>query len=121
MASASTPTFSLTKAAQKAISSPLLEDVSIQGARGVLINITGGPSLTLFEVNEASTLIQEEAHEDAVHDAAHQVDSATENLRAAAGDLRQAAGEQRSAAGEIGESAADLRDAADRLAEGRSD
>ncbi|HEY8370556.1 MAG TPA: cell division protein FtsZ [Thermodesulfobacteriota bacterium] len=53
------------EAAQKAISSPLLEDVSIQGARGVLINITGGPSLTLFEVNEASTLIQEEAHEDA--------------------------------------------------------
>ncbi|HWP35892.1 MAG TPA: cell division protein FtsZ, partial [Thermodesulfobacteriota bacterium] len=53
------------EAAQKAISSPLLEDVSIHGARGVLINITGGPSLTLFEVNEASTLIQEEAHEDA--------------------------------------------------------
>lgn len=53
------------EAAQKAISSPLLEDVSIQGARGVLINITGGPNLTLFEVNEASSLIQEEAHEDA--------------------------------------------------------
>jgi cell division protein FtsZ len=53
------------EAAQKAISSPLLEDVSISGARGVLINITGGPNLTLFEVNEASTLIQEEAHEDA--------------------------------------------------------
>ena len=53
------------EAAQKAISSPLLEDVSIQGARGVLINITGGPDLTLFEVNEASSLIQEEAHEDA--------------------------------------------------------
>jgi cell division protein FtsZ len=53
------------EAAQKAISSPLLEDVSINGARGVLINITGGPNLSLFEVNEASTLIQEEAHEDA--------------------------------------------------------
>src|SRR5438128_8697575 len=53
------------EAAQKAISSPLLEDVSIQGARGVLINITGGPDLTLHEVNEAATLIQEEADEDA--------------------------------------------------------
>jgi cell division protein FtsZ len=52
-------------AAQRAISSPLLEDVSIQGARGVLINITGGPSLTLHEVNEAATLIQEEADDDA--------------------------------------------------------
>jgi cell division protein FtsZ len=39
--------------------------VSIQGARGVLINITGGPSLSLHEVNEAATLIQEEADEDA--------------------------------------------------------
>jgi len=53
------------EAAQKAISSPLLEDVSIQGARGVLINITGGPDLSLHEVNEAATLIQEEADEDA--------------------------------------------------------
>jgi cell division protein FtsZ len=53
------------EAAQKAISSPLLEDVSIQGARGVLINITGGPNLSLHEVNEAATLIQEEADEDA--------------------------------------------------------
>ena len=52
-------------AAQQAISSPLLEDVSIDGATGILINITGGPDLTLFEVNEASTLIQEAAHEDA--------------------------------------------------------
>jgi cell division protein FtsZ len=48
-----------------AISSPLLEDLSIDGAHGVLINITGGPDLTLYEVNEASTLIQEAAHEDA--------------------------------------------------------
>jgi cell division protein FtsZ len=53
------------EAAQKAISSPLLEDVSIQGARGVLINITGGPDLTIHEVNEAATLIQEEADDDA--------------------------------------------------------
>jgi cell division protein FtsZ len=53
------------EAAQKAIRSPLLEDVSIAGAKGVLINITGNEDLSLFEVNEASTLIQEEAHEDA--------------------------------------------------------
>jgi len=53
------------EAAQKAISSPLLEEVSIQGARGVLINITGGPDLSLHEVNEAATLIQEEADEEA--------------------------------------------------------
>lgn len=53
------------EAAQQAISSPLLEDVSITGATGILINITGGPDLTLFEVNEASTLIQEAAHEEA--------------------------------------------------------
>jgi len=54
-----------TEAARAAISSPLLEDLSIDGAHGVLINITGGADLTLFEVNEASTLIQEAAHEDA--------------------------------------------------------
>jgi cell division protein FtsZ len=53
------------EAAQKAISSPLLEDVSIQGARGVLINITGGLDLGLHEVNEAATLIQEEADDEA--------------------------------------------------------
>ncbi|MDD5723109.1 MAG: cell division protein FtsZ [Syntrophales bacterium] len=53
------------EAAQRAISSPLLEDNSIQGARGVLLNITGGPEMTLFEVNEASSLVQSEAHEDA--------------------------------------------------------
>ena len=52
-------------AARSAISSPLLEDLSIDGARGVLINITGDEDMTLFEVNEASTLIQEAAHEDA--------------------------------------------------------
>ena len=53
------------EAAQRAISSPLLEDNSIQGARGVLLNITGGADMTLFEINEASSLIQKEAHEDA--------------------------------------------------------
>src|SRR5262245_20834673 len=53
------------EAAQHAISSPLLEDVSIKGARGVLINITGGPTLSLHEVNEAATLIQEEADDEA--------------------------------------------------------
>jgi cell division protein FtsZ len=54
-----------TEAAQKAISSPLLEDASIDGARGVLINITGGTGMTLFEVAEASNLIHQAAHEDA--------------------------------------------------------
>ena len=53
------------EAAQKAISSPLLEDISIQGARGVLINITGGPDMCLHEVNEAASMVQEEAHDDA--------------------------------------------------------
>ncbi len=53
------------EAAQKAISSPLLEDISIQGARGLLINITGGSDLCLHEVNEAASMIQEEAHEEA--------------------------------------------------------
>ncbi|MBI5327907.1 MAG: cell division protein FtsZ [Deltaproteobacteria bacterium] len=53
------------EAARKAISSPLLEDISIHGAKGVLINITGASDLTLHEVNEASMLIQEETHEDA--------------------------------------------------------
>ncbi|HTM19084.1 MAG TPA: cell division protein FtsZ [Kofleriaceae bacterium] len=53
------------EAAEQAISSPLLEDVSIDGATGILINITGGADLTLHEVNEASTLIQQAAHEEA--------------------------------------------------------
>ena len=52
-------------AAQKAIASPLLEDSSVNGARGVIINVTGGPDLSLMEVNEASCVIQEAAHEDA--------------------------------------------------------
>lgn len=53
------------EAAQKAVSSPLLEDNTIQGARGVLLNITGGPDMTLYEINEASSLVQAEAHDDA--------------------------------------------------------
>jgi cell division protein FtsZ len=52
-------------AARRAISSPLLEGASVDGARGVIINVTGGPDLSLLEVSEASTIIQEAAHEDA--------------------------------------------------------
>lgn len=52
-------------ATQKAISSPLLEDGSIQGARGVLLNITGGSNLSLHEVTEASTIIHEAADSEA--------------------------------------------------------
>ena len=53
------------KAATEAISSPLLEDISIDGATGIIINITGGSSMTMHEVNEAATLIMEAADEDA--------------------------------------------------------
>jgi cell division protein FtsZ len=53
------------EATQQAISSPLLEEATIEGAKGVLINITGGPDLTLFEVNEASSIIREAADDDA--------------------------------------------------------
>ncbi len=53
------------EAAKAAISSPLLEGASMQGARGVIINITGGHDMSLMEVNEASLLIQEAAHEEA--------------------------------------------------------
>ena len=52
-------------AANRAISSPLLEDNSIQGAQGILINICGSSSLTLHEVHEASSIIQKAAHENA--------------------------------------------------------
>jgi cell division protein FtsZ len=52
-------------AANAAISSPLLEDASVKGARGVIINVTGGSDLSLIEVSEASAIIQEAAHEDA--------------------------------------------------------
>jgi len=53
------------EAAERAISSPLLEDASINGARGVIINVTGGSDLSLIEIHEASSIIQEAAHEDA--------------------------------------------------------
>jgi cell division protein FtsZ len=53
------------EAARRAISSPLLEGASVNGARGVIINVTGGPDLSLLEVSEASTIVQEAAHEDA--------------------------------------------------------
>ena len=52
-------------AAEAAISNPLLEDVAIKGARGVLINITGGPDMTLYEVDEAANRIREEVDPDA--------------------------------------------------------
>jgi len=53
------------EAMQAAISSPLLEDVSLDGATGLLVNITGGPSLTLYEVNEAVTMAQTAADPEA--------------------------------------------------------
>ena len=53
------------EAAQKAISSPLLDEATVDGAQGILINITGGEDLTLMEINEASMMIQKNAHEDA--------------------------------------------------------
>ena len=53
------------QAAIAAISSPLLEDTSIEGARGVLINITGGPDITLHEIDEAVSIIYEAADDDA--------------------------------------------------------
>jgi len=52
-------------AATAAVSSPLLEDANVQGARGVIINVTGGPDLTLAEVSDASEIIHTAAHEDA--------------------------------------------------------
>jgi cell division protein FtsZ len=54
-----------TEAAHAAISSPLLDDVSISGAQGVLVNITGGPTMSLFEVEEATEIIHEAAGDDA--------------------------------------------------------
>jgi cell division protein FtsZ len=53
------------EAARRAISSPLLEGASVNGARGVIINVTGGPDLSLVEVSDASTIVQEAADEDA--------------------------------------------------------
>ncbi len=52
-------------AAQKAVASPLLDETSIDGARGILINFTGGPDLSLHEVEEAARVVQEAAHEEA--------------------------------------------------------
>ena len=56
---------SAVEAAKRAISSKLLEDGSMQGARGVLFNITGGQDLLLHEVSEASAIIHDAAHADA--------------------------------------------------------
>ncbi|PYR50586.1 MAG: cell division protein FtsZ, partial [Acidobacteria bacterium] len=53
------------EAARRAISSPLLEGASVNGARGVIINVTGGPDLSLVEASDASTIVQEAADEDA--------------------------------------------------------
>jgi cell division protein FtsZ len=52
-------------AAQKAVASPLLDDSSIEGAKGILINFTGGADLSLHEIEEAARIVQEAAHEDA--------------------------------------------------------
>jgi cell division protein FtsZ len=53
------------EATQRAISSPLLEEASVEGAKGLLVNVTGGADLTLFEVNEAMSIIHDAADEDA--------------------------------------------------------
>jgi cell division protein FtsZ len=53
------------EAATQAIASPLLEDVSVEGATGILLNITGSSNLTLYEVNEAAMMVEEAAHESA--------------------------------------------------------
>jgi cell division protein FtsZ len=52
-------------AAQKAVASPLLDDTSIDGAKGILINFTGGPDLAIHELEEAARIVQEAAHEEA--------------------------------------------------------
>jgi cell division protein FtsZ len=52
-------------AAEMAIQSPLLDDISVEGATGVLINVVGGPDLKMREIQEAASLVQEQAHEDA--------------------------------------------------------
>jgi cell division protein FtsZ len=52
-------------AAQKAVASPLLDETSIEGARGILINFTGGPDMAIHEVEEAAKIVQEAAHEEA--------------------------------------------------------
>jgi cell division protein FtsZ len=52
-------------AAEMAVTSPLLDDISVEGATGVLINVVGGPDMRMKEIEEAATLVQEQAHEDA--------------------------------------------------------
>jgi cell division protein FtsZ len=52
-------------AAEMAITSPLLDNISVEGATGVLINIVGGPDMRMREIEEAASLVQEQAHEDA--------------------------------------------------------
>ena len=52
-------------AAEQAIHSPLLDDISVEGATGVLINVVGGPDMKMKEIQEAASLVQEQAHEDA--------------------------------------------------------
>ncbi|HEX3177859.1 MAG TPA: cell division protein FtsZ [Methylomirabilota bacterium] len=52
-------------AAQKAVASPLLDDTSIEGAKGILINFTGGPDLSIHEVEEGARIVQEAAHDEA--------------------------------------------------------
>ena len=53
------------EAAQQAVNSPLLDDISVEGATGILINFTAGPDIRLREINEAAGLIQQTAHEEA--------------------------------------------------------
>src|SRR5262249_39627412 len=52
-------------AAEQAVTSPLLDDISVEGATGVLINVVGGPDMKMKEIQEAASFIQEQAHEDA--------------------------------------------------------
>ncbi len=52
-------------AAEQAVQSPLLDNISVEGATGVLINVVGGPDMKMKEIQEAASLIQEQAHEDA--------------------------------------------------------
>lgn len=52
-------------AAEQAVTSPLLDDISVDGATGILINIVGGPDMKMREIQEAASLVQEQAHEDA--------------------------------------------------------
>ncbi len=54
-----------TDAAKQAVASPLLEEASVEGARGVIVNVTGGPDLSMIEVSEAASIIHTAAHEDA--------------------------------------------------------